>query len=151
MCTSANRPAPRRQRWLAGSVAMGLIASGCAVGPNFSRPAPPTLDRYSAEPGPTRLDADGAAQIIAPGKPTDPAWWRLFGSAALDDLVAEGLNNSPTLAAARAALAQSRDQARAGAGVFFPQLSGEANALRERFAPAEGGSPGRPRRSTSTP
>ena len=126
------------------SAAACLLIAGCAVGPNFHRPAPPTLDRYSAQPGPARLEADGAVQIIAPGRPTDPAWWRLFGSTALDDLVAEGLKSSPTLAAARAALSESRDQARAGAGVFFPQISAEANALRERFAPAEEGDRGAP-------
>jgi NodT family efflux transporter outer membrane factor (OMF) lipoprotein len=112
-----------------------LLVGGCAVGPNFSRPAAPALERYTAQPGQTRLEADGAAQTIELGQPTDPAWWRLFGSPALDDLVTTGLKNSPTLASATAALRQSKDLARAGAGVFFPQANGSFAAAREHSTP----------------
>ena len=131
MCTSVNK----RGRAAALVLACAL-AGGCAVGPDFHRPAPPKTDRYGAEAAPTRLTADDATQTIALGQPTDPAWWRLFGSPALDALVAEGLKASPTLAAARAALTQSQDQARAGAGVFFPQLNGSFDAVREHTTPA---------------
>jgi NodT family efflux transporter outer membrane factor (OMF) lipoprotein len=112
-----------------------LLASGCAVGPDFTRPAPPRLERYAAQPGAGRLEADGQAQTIELGRPTDPVWWRLFGSPKLDDLVAAGLKNSPTLVSAREALQQSRDQARAGAGVFFPSLNGSFDAAREHSTP----------------
>ena len=118
------------------------LAGGCAVGPNFHAPAPPSLDRYPDQGVPSRLEADGAAQSIALGAPTDPQWWRLFGSPALDDLVGAGLKSSPTLASAREALAQSRDQARAGAGVFFPSLTASAGASHERVNPAELGQSG---------
>jgi len=102
------------------------------------------LDGYGAASAVTRLEGDGAAQVIEPGRPVDAAWWRLFGSPRLNDLVSAGLEGSPTLTAARAALAESQDQGRAGAGVFFPQLSGEADAERERFAPVEQGVSGKP-------
>lgn len=115
-----------------------LIAAGCAVGPDFKTPAPPRLDRYPAAPA--AMTGDGVDQTLRLGQPADAAWWRLFGSAQLDGLVEAGLQASPTLAAARAALAQSQDQVRAGAGVFYPSLDGSAEALRERSAPAlEGG------------
>src|SRR5271167_1047280 len=112
MCTSANN------RSVVAVALAGLLLAGCAVGPNFARPAPPRLDRYAIAP--QQLSGDGALQAVEPGRIPDPAWWRLFGSPALNALVDTGLRNSPTLAAAEAALAESHDQARAGAGVFFP-------------------------------
>jgi NodT family efflux transporter outer membrane factor (OMF) lipoprotein len=137
-------PKPKRPRAAraAGAVVACLFAGGCAVGPNFTPPGPPKLDRYSAQPGATRLEGDDAAQTVELGRPTDPVWWRLFGSPALDDLVAAGLKASPTLASARQALQQSQDQARAGAGVFFPSLGGAFAATRERTAPLEIGDKG---------
>ncbi len=126
----------RRDRQAAALALSCLLVGGCAVGPNFTRPAPPRLDRYAAQPGAARLEADGAAQTIELGRPTDPAWWRLFGSPTLDDLVEAGLKASPTLASARSALRQSQDQARAGAGVFFPQVNGSFDAAREHQTPA---------------
>jgi NodT family efflux transporter outer membrane factor (OMF) lipoprotein len=119
-----------------------LLAAGCAVGPNFTRPRPPTLDRYPDQSVPARLGADGSAQSVELGRATDPAWWRLFESPALDDLVAAGLQSSPTLASARQALEQSRDQARAGAGVFFPSVAAAASAVRERTSLVELGQRG---------
>jgi NodT family efflux transporter outer membrane factor (OMF) lipoprotein len=112
-----------------------LLAGACAVGPDFTRPAAPRLERYAAQPGAARLEADGQAQAVELGRPTDPVWWRLFGSPKLDDLVAAGLGNSPTLASAREALQQSRDQARGGAGVFFPSLNGSLDTAREHSTP----------------
>lgn len=134
MSTSANRGVARR----AAALAL-LLASGCAVGPNFKIPPAPRVDRYDIAPGPARLQGDQASQDIELGRSPAAAWWRLFGSDSLDGLVAEGLKNSPTLAAAQAALLQSQDQARAGAGVFFPSASGSFSAARERLSPLQFG------------
>lgn len=136
---ACRRPLPLRQAVL---VIAGLLASGCAVGPNFAPPAAPTLNHYPNQSIPPRLEADGSAQTIELGRPTDPTWWRLFGSTDLDTLVAAGLKSSPTLASAREALEQSRDQARAGAGVFYPSVDASASAARERTNPIEFGEQG---------
>jgi len=131
----AARPARRIRP--ASAALIGLLASGCAVGPDFHRPAPPRLDRYDTGPAPATLNGDGAAQTLQMGRPTDPAWWRLFGSPALDQLVAAGVKNSPTLASARSALLASQDQARAGAGVFFPSVSASFGAAQEHSSPIQ--------------
>jgi len=112
------------------------LLSACAVGPNFRSPAPPATNHYGASDA-EMLSADGATQTVEPGGAVDPAWWRLFGSPALDALVTDGLKHSPTLVSARAALGASGAQARAGAGVFFPSVSGSFAATRERIAPAQ--------------
>ena len=136
-----------RLRWATeGRPGLALLAcaamGACAVGPNFSPPPPPKLDRYPDQGAPGQLSADGATQTIELGRPTDPKWWRLFGSPALNDLVAEGLEASPTLVSARRALDQSRDQAQAGAGVFFPNLSAAAAGSNERVNPVQLGQRG---------
>jgi NodT family efflux transporter outer membrane factor (OMF) lipoprotein len=134
MSTSARKRLPGRL--LAATALVIVLANGgCAVGPNFTPPAPPRLDQYAADQGAERLQADGASQTIEPGAATDAAWWRLFASPALNDLVAAGLKNSPTLKAAEAALTQSKDLARAGAGVFFPQVGTTFDSAREHSSP----------------
>jgi len=138
MCTSANtspgrgRSAARRAGVATASLVACLLAAGCAVGPDFHRPATPSSDSYGPQ-------ADPVATL---GAPVDPAWWRFLQSPTLDALVETGLKNSPSLASARSALDQSRDQARAGAGVFFPGVDGGFSALRERSTPARLGAAG---------
>lgn len=143
MFTSAKPEAgPRRRRGGAATALACALMSGCMVGPNFTPPAPPKLDRYPDQGVPGKLEGDGANQTVELGRPADSHWWRLFGSAALDRLVDGGLAASPTLASAREALAGARDQARAGAGAFFPNLGASAAATNERLNPAEFGQEG---------
>ncbi|MGF6300265.1 outer membrane protein TolC [Paraburkholderia sp. WC7.3d] len=49
-------------------------------------------------------------------------WWTRFGSLAIDSAVDEALTGNATIEGAQAALRQSEDEMRAGAGVFFPQV-----------------------------
>lgn len=153
MCTSVNNHRPDRARTagLASLLAGCSLLGGCTLGPNFHSPPPPALDHYTAQtsawPAPrpvgSPLAAGGVSQTIEPGRATDPDWWRQFGSPALNDLVAAGLRDSPTVTSATQALQQSRALARAGAGVFFPQVNASASAMREHTSPAqlgEGGS-----------
>ena len=104
---------------------------GCAVGPDFVRPEPPPVDRYThgAEPTAT-IPADGQAQRFEPGAEVAADWWRLFNSSKLDDMIKEALANNQTLQAAQARLRQSQDNLRAGYGVFYPQLDAGFDAAR---------------------
>ena len=121
--------------WTARAAAIGvaLALAGCVVGPNYAPPAPPKSAGYGAEIADKRLNADGSAQQVELGRPTDPKWWTLYDSPALDDLVAQGLRDSPNLAAAREALSASRHEVEAGAGVFWP-----AGALAASVGPHRG-------------
>jgi NodT family efflux transporter outer membrane factor (OMF) lipoprotein len=116
------------------------MLGGCAVGPNFVRPAPPDTDRYTSQPRPEpTVAADGQAQHFTPGAAITPDWWRLFKSAPLDALVRQAISNNPTLQAAEASLRQSQDNMRAGYGVFFPQILAGAGASRQATAPLQEG------------
>ncbi|WP_092358795.1 efflux transporter outer membrane subunit [Collimonas sp. OK242] len=116
-----------------------LALAACTVGPDFVRPAPPEVDRYTREPMPAAMAADGNVQHVIPGAAVPADWWRMFNSAQLDTMVSQAIANNPTLEASQATLRQSQDNLRAGYGVFFPQISAGLDAVRERNAPVTNG------------
>jgi NodT family efflux transporter outer membrane factor (OMF) lipoprotein len=109
----------------------------CAVGPNFERPKPPLIDRYTTGETPAvTISADGKAQHFEHGAKIASDWWRLFNSSKLDAVVEEAIANNQSLQAAQASLRQSQDILRAGYGVFYPQLDANASASRQQSSPA---------------
>jgi len=119
----------------AGFAAVLAVLSGCAVGPDFVRPAPPDTDRYTSEsPLETTVVADGQSQHFKPGAVVTADWWRLFQSAQLDALVRQAISNNPTLQAAEASLRQSQDNMRAGYGLYYPQGQAGVSASRQLSA-----------------
>lgn len=123
---------------IAALVAYGVILSGCAtVGPNFERPAPPTVDRYTARALPARTSPTpgilGEAQQFEAGAAVAAEWWRTFNSPRLDALVAESLAASPTIEAAEATLRQAQHTYHAQAGAtLYPQVGATLGAQRKR-------------------
>nr|WP_041735791.1 efflux transporter outer membrane subunit [Paraburkholderia atlantica] len=133
--------APRRARavashgWRAAFGAAAAIALGaCSFGPSGEPPAMPSPAHYGVEPQPAQtVEALGVAQRFTTGAQPVPQWWRLFGSTALNDLVEEGLRNSPTLAAADKHLAAAHEQLRAQIGAtLLPSVDLVAQASRGR-------------------
>ncbi|HMK43106.1 MAG TPA: efflux transporter outer membrane subunit [Dissulfurispiraceae bacterium] len=110
---------------------------GCAVGPDFHRPAPPSVDRYTpgSIPGKT-VAADGGSQRFAEEARLVSDWWKLFNSSNLDSAVDEAMANNQNLQAAQASLRQSQDNLRAGDGVFYPQIYAGAEASRQKSSSA---------------
>jgi NodT family efflux transporter outer membrane factor (OMF) lipoprotein len=125
----------------AGVAAILAMVAGCAVGPNFVRPAPPDTDRYTSEARPaSTVAADGQAQHYTPGAAIPADWWRLFKSAPLDAVVGQAISNNPTLQASEATLRQSQDNLRAGYGLYFPQGQAGVSASRQQVSPSLQGS-----------
>jgi len=120
----------------ASLIAILVMLSACAVGPDFVRPAPPEAGRYTRELLPAAtVPADGRAQQFTPDAMLMADWWRLFKSPQLDAVVREAMANNPTLQAAEASLRQSQDNLRAGDGVFYPRIDANLDASRQRTAP----------------
>ena len=94
-----------------------LLLAGCAVGRKVAMPPPPAMAAYTPAPTDTAPD-----QVLLPGAAVPHVWWRAFGSAKLDALVADALAHSPTLASANATLAQAREQYRVQRGGRLPSL-----------------------------
>ncbi len=116
--------------------ALACVLCGCAVGPNFHRPATPETDHYVYRGDPTAtVSAQGASQRFISGARVAADWWRLFNSERLNALIAAALTANPGLAAAQASLHESQDNLRSGYGIFYPHLGAAASATRERNAP----------------
>jgi NodT family efflux transporter outer membrane factor (OMF) lipoprotein len=123
--------------WATLSIATSWSMSGC-VGPNFHRPSAPKVERYTADPLPAATASapgvGGAAQRFLQGEDVPRNWWTLFGSAELDALVDEALRANPDVASAQAALRQALENAAAQRGSYFPTVTGEFDASRNRDA-----------------
>ena len=114
-----------------------LVLSGCAVGPNFERPAAPEGERYTAQPLPEKIVSSSGAesQHLRPGESIPAQWWRLFGSSSLEEVLRAALDGSRTLAAAKATLAAARENVLAVRGGYWPKLDASAGAMRQKSSP----------------
>jgi len=114
----------------AGVAAVSL--TGCAVGPNFTRPEAPSDQGYTATS--VELPSAGKSdvrQTLAPGEAVVAKWWALFESTALDEVLTIAIAGSPTLEAANATLAQSEQLVVAARGALYPQADINASAARQ--------------------
>jgi NodT family efflux transporter outer membrane factor (OMF) lipoprotein len=113
-----------------------LLLAGCAVGPDFARPAAPAVERYTPDPLPGQTAAApgpaGTAQRLVAGRDIPGEWWTLFRSEPLNALIAEALRANPTLAAAEAALRQAHELTLAGKGAFFPTAQASFSPSRNK-------------------
>ncbi len=103
----------------------GCALCGCAVGPNFKRPAPPT-SAYA--PPPTAVGeqhTDNGGEVAA-------EWYSLFKSDAINRLVQDALRANPDLDAARHNLRAAQFELQAVAGSALPHLELDARAQRSR-------------------
>lgn len=134
---------PKRETRALAAIAAALALSACTVGPDFVRPAAPSVSQYtSGKDSAATVEADGVVQHLIPAQEVPRDWWSLFGSAKLDSLVADATRDDPGAIAAEARLRQSQDALSAGEGVFYPQLTGAAGASRQRSSAAKVGSGG---------
>src|ERR1700685_866760 len=90
------------------ALAAGALLTSCAVGPDFSAPAAPDINRYTREPLTTQTSsadvADGQRQRFIRGGDIPLEWWRLFHSRALTALIERAISNNPNLQSALASL-----------------------------------------------
>src|SRR3974390_2770351 len=105
------------------TAALAVLMAGCAVGPNFKKPAPPEVSDYtssplSTTPGTTNV-IGGEPQRFLSGGDISGDWWTLFHSKPLNDLIELSLSNNPDLKAAQAALSVARENVLAQRGVFL--------------------------------
>jgi len=127
-------------RWLANTTALAaaMLISSCAVGPDFVHPAAPEVTRYTREPLAHIAPADGSGgrQVFLQGGDVPQNWWTLFRSPALDALIAQALQNNPTLQAALATLRSAKESVYAQEGKFFPLAQANFNPTRQRSSEA---------------
>ena len=101
------------QRWWIAGV---LLLSGCAVGPNYHRPAVSAPPQFRSAP-----DAPGSSVSLA-----DTKWFDLFHDDKLTALVRTSLENNYDVRIASARVLEARAQLGITRSQLFPSLNGSA-------------------------
>jgi NodT family efflux transporter outer membrane factor (OMF) lipoprotein len=113
-----------------------LFLGGCAVGPNFKKPAAPDVPGYTPTPLSPTSSAAGVAggeeQHFASGADIPGEWWKLFHSQPLDDVIERSLKANPDLKAAQAALTVARENVLAQRGAYYPSVAAGFSASRSK-------------------
>jgi NodT family efflux transporter outer membrane factor (OMF) lipoprotein len=117
---------------------MLMLATGCAVGPDFQKPAAPEVDRYSSEPLPPQTASvdlhGGEAQRLVQGMDIQAQWWTIFHSKPLNDLIEQAIKRNPDMESALAALSIARENVYAQEGALWPSIGANYSATRQKVA-----------------
>ena len=129
-CSSRSRVWP-----FIAALACSMIAS-CAVGPDFKRPAAPDVSDYTAQPISTTVSSSnlrgGEPQRFTKGSDILGDWWTLFHSRPLNELIEQALANNSSLKSAQAALSVARENVLAQRGAYYPSVTGNFSASRQK-------------------
>lgn len=114
--------------------------NGCAVGPDYQRPALQAASSYATAPLPDSTGSApgpiGEAQRFVIAGQVQSDWWALFQSPALNALIVQAFAANPTLEAARASLVVAQENALAQRGLFYPTVQANYSPTRVRTADA---------------
>jgi NodT family efflux transporter outer membrane factor (OMF) lipoprotein len=139
----SKRSTARRAAWTALAA---ISLASCAVGPDFKRPEPSSIERYTDDTFPNATVSSpfghGEAQQFSAGAKLQRQWWSLFKSEPLDQLIEQALRENPTVASAQATLRQAQQNLAAEEGVTWPNVSGQMGVQREQFSAASLGQAG---------
>lgn len=111
-------------RFIALSFA-GLILAGCAVGPDYKRPAVNTPAAFRAAASDTNPPPTEASF-------GDVEWWNTFNEPQLKALLAEALTNSFDIQIAAARVLQAEAALRVTRSQFFPTVNAGADYVTQR-------------------
>jgi multidrug efflux system outer membrane protein len=120
--------------------AASLLLAGCAVGPDYHRPAATTIP-------PAYAGATNDWKVAEPqaGKPKGN-WWEMFGDAELNRLETEAASSNQQLKAAIAVFDEARATVDVAKSGLFPQIGLTPSAIRQRNSynePVDGKSAGK--------
>jgi NodT family efflux transporter outer membrane factor (OMF) lipoprotein len=107
-----------------------LVLAGCAVGPNFERPAPPAIQSYDTPESDLPTGTPARAAAGSAGADLPALWWQLFKSDDLDRTMQQALADSPTLETANATLAAAREAIIVAQAGYLPKLGASAGTQR---------------------
>ncbi len=118
------------------TLGLGFALAGCAVGPDYQRPAAPQAQDYAPTTTPASTaeasTPGGDAQRFVRDMDIPGQWWTLFHSEPLNALVEDSLKHNPDVAAAQQALQAARENVRAQQGAFFPQVTAGVDPTRQK-------------------
>jgi NodT family efflux transporter outer membrane factor (OMF) lipoprotein len=112
--------------------ALGVLLTACTVGPDFRPPGPPSAKSYVS---PTDAPAPDDQKITL-GAKIEGGWWSPFHSPALDKLIHQALEGNQDVVAARARVAQAKEEVNAAHGALLPQVDFGTTAGRQKYGAA---------------
>ena len=117
------------RKWVAAAAGAAWLAA-CTVGPDYH--GPPAAEK--AAPAKFKNASDDHRWKVA--EPIDDKaggpWWTVFHDGTLDGLIERGLAKNQDLRVAAARIAESRSMARVAAADFYPQVTLNPSAVRQR-------------------
>jgi multidrug efflux system outer membrane protein len=113
-----------KKEFLAGILV--ILCTGCAVGPNYKRPAVPAPAEYRGLPA----DQAGKSNVTSFG---DQKWWDAFQDEALRDLIQTSLKQNYDVRIAAARILEARAQLGITRADQFPTLDASASSINERI------------------
>ena len=136
---------PKRKVGLSLLIGTSILAS-CATVPSYVPPALPSGTAFTQESGVAQTtgspDLRGTSRTGAE-RHQDTHWWQALRSPSLDELVAESMRNSPSLASSQSVLAQAEELLAAQTGsTKLPQVALAAGTQRQQISPSSQGLPG---------
>jgi outer membrane protein, multidrug efflux system len=115
---------PRKEILVVGLLVM--LCAGCAVGPNYKRPAVPAPPEYRGVPP----DQTGTSVVASFG---EQKWWDAFQDEVLSDLIRTALKQNYDVRIAAARILQARAQVGISRADQLPSVSAGASAVNERI------------------
>src|SRR5262245_54752523 len=113
----------QNRSWMfAAGVCVAVLMAGCAIGPNYKRPA---VDA----PGNFRFDTGQSTNSLG-----DLPWWEVFKDPILLDLITAAITNNYNLRQAVARVEQARNLAVVARAPLFPEIGYGGNVGRGRNA-----------------
>jgi multidrug efflux system outer membrane protein len=100
------------RRVVLSAVIVCLFFTGCAVGPDYSRPPVSIPDNYR-----------GLQGTPTPESLADVAWWEVFKDPVLQELTREALRNNYDLRTAAARVEEARSQIGVARSFLYPQVN----------------------------
>jgi len=119
---TVNRTA-RQLRAIAVAAAVAIAVAGCAVGPDYQRPATPMPASYK--------EAPQGWKVAQPSDQFDRGeWWTIYNDASLNDLEARLNQSNQSIAQFAAAYRQARALVGEARASYFPTIGASASASR---------------------
>lgn len=116
------KPFASMARSCMGLLTLGLLLSGCMLGPDYQRPPLATPAQFK--------QIEGWA-VAVPGDALERgAWWELYGDGELNELVGRLNLSNQNLAASEAQYRQARALVRGARAAFYPSLAASAGVTR---------------------
>lgn len=118
------RPRFSLQIRLTAAAALVMLTAGCAVGPDYQRPAPVDVSSFK--------EAEGWVPALPADALERGPWWLLFGDPVLDQLQSRVEVSNQNVAVAVAAYAQARALVREQQAALFPTVTLSGSASRSQ-------------------